>query len=107
MALHPSSKELEDLLTFVGQGGRVCPMPQEWNQLWEMLPARRRVGQGWEPPLPLILAAWHDTTAVAKMVRLREHIEYAAQHGGLEQVDRFLRSLPAAAWLRIEGDVQG
>ena len=38
-----------------------------------MLPDRRREGSGWEPPLPLILAAWHTTSALSKMLRLEEH----------------------------------
>jgi hypothetical protein len=31
--------------------------------------------------LPLILAAWLDTPVLAKMKRLREHIEWARDHG--------------------------
>jgi hypothetical protein len=89
---------LEDLLEFVRQNNRVCPQPQRWNELWEMLPERRRVGQGWEPALPLILAAWWDTPILLKILRLREHIEYAGQHGVLGQVDAFLRSLPEMEW---------
>jgi hypothetical protein len=46
-----------------------------------MLPDRRRVGLGWDPPAPLILAAWWDTPAIAKMVRLQEHLRYAEAHG--------------------------
>jgi hypothetical protein len=49
---------LHDLLNYVRDNRRVCPVPQRWNELWEMLPDRKRVGNGWEPPLPLILAAW-------------------------------------------------
>jgi hypothetical protein len=97
---------VEALLTFVTEEGRVCPMPQQWNQLWEMLPDRKRVGNGWEPPPPLILAAWHDTPAMAKVLRLREHIEYASSKGVLAEVERFLRALPVTAWLHVEGDAQ-
>jgi hypothetical protein len=46
---------------------------------------------------PLILGGW-SAPNVAKMLRLKEHIEYAAEHGCLEQVDRFLRGLPEDAW---------
>jgi hypothetical protein len=89
---------LEDLLDFVRQNNRICPHPQRWNELWEMLPERRRVGLGWEPALPLILAAWWDTPILLKSARLREHIEYASQHGALDQVNAFLRSLPETEW---------
>ena len=49
---------LNDLLEFVRTNERVCPQPQRWNELWKMLPNRKRIGNGWDPPLPLILAAW-------------------------------------------------
>ena len=71
---------------------------QLWNQLWEMLPERRRDGSGWKPSLPLILAAWHDTPAMLKVLRLAEHIEWAAQHGALESVAGFLRKLREEDW---------
>ena len=56
---------LSDLLDYVRSNDRVCPQPQKWNELWEMLPDRRRAGEGWEPSLPLILDAWWDTPATA------------------------------------------
>lgn len=46
-----------DLETYIGLEGRVCPIPTRWNELWELLPGRHRVGSGWVPPLPLILGA--------------------------------------------------
>ncbi len=73
-------------------------MPQRWNELWESLPNREQVGVGWRPSPPLILAAWHDTPAMLKMIRLAEHIQWAAEHGALEPVARFLRELPEEDW---------
>jgi hypothetical protein len=49
----------------------------------------------------LILAAWHDTPAMLKMLRMAEHIEWAAQHGALEVVAKYLRSLPEDQWLHL------
>ena len=96
-----TSELLDDLLAYVRSEKRVCPNPQEWHQLWEMLPDKKRVGQGREPPLPLILDAWWDTPALSKMVRLEEHIRYAYQHGVLEQVDAFLRQLKPEQWFYL------
>jgi hypothetical protein len=56
---------------------------------------------GWQPALPLILGAWHETPAVMKMTRLTEHIEWADQHGVLKEVDTFLRSLPESEWAHL------
>ncbi len=58
--------KLRELLEYVKANGRVCPMPVRWNELYEILPRKHRVGSGWHPPLPLILAAWYDTPALLK-----------------------------------------
>jgi hypothetical protein len=78
--------------------GRVCPQPLRWNDLWELLPDRKRVGTGWEPPLPLILAAWHHTSDEEKRLRLHQHLQWAEQHDALDQAISFLKSLPATDW---------
>lgn len=36
------------LLEYVEANGRSCLQPIRWNILWEMLPNRRRAGNGWE-----------------------------------------------------------
>ncbi len=94
-------ESVQNLIAYCRENGRVCPMPQRWSALWEMLPNRTRVGAGWQPPLPLILGAWHDTPGLLKMLRLAEHIEWAAEHGGLEAVARFLRALSEDEWFHI------
>lgn len=98
--MNAGDSRLSLLVGYVRANGRICPVPQRWNQLWEMLRGRRRVGSGGNPPLPLILGAWHDTTGLEKMLRLREHIEYAESHGVLDAVDMFLRGLDEEEWYR-------
>ena len=56
----------DELVRFCSENKRMCPMPSQWNVLWEMLPNRTRTGLSWQPAPPLILAAWHDTPAVLK-----------------------------------------
>jgi len=92
---------LDALLQHVRDKGRVCPVPRRWHELWEMLPARRRVGHGWEPPLPRILAAWWDTPPLMKMMLLQEHIWYADTHGVLTDIDQYLRRLPEDDWAHL------
>src|SRR5438552_1523711 len=89
---------LDNAFAEARKNGRVCPNPIFWNELYELLPDRKRVGQGWEPPLPLILAAWWDAPALSKYLRLREHLEWAAQHGCLASVIAFMRALPESDW---------
>src|SRR5581483_4653767 len=95
------SDTVESLVAYCRENDRVCPLPQLWNQLWEMLPGRSRICAGWQPPAPLILAAWHDTPAMLKMRRLAEHIQWAAQHGSLKDVGKFLRGLREEDWYHI------
>ena len=84
------------------KNGRVCPQPSRWNELWELLPNRQRKGNGWEPSLPLILAAWGDTPILLKKLRLREHLEWAQKHGCLDTVYEFLVNLKEEDWYHGE-----
>jgi hypothetical protein len=95
------SQVVASLLEYVKAEQRVCPMPLRWTELWEMLPGRKRSGSIWEPPPPLILAAWWDTPSFAKAERLAEHINYARDHGVLGDVDRFLRGLTEGEWAHL------
>jgi hypothetical protein len=97
----PRDSTLESLLQFVAEDGRVCPMPDYWHRLWEMLPDRRPTGSGWNPPVPLILAGWWASNDEIKRERLAAHLRDAAAHGVLAQVDRYVRTLPEKAWRRV------
>ena len=92
---------IEQVFSDAQLNNRVCPQPQKWQQLYDMLPNKKRKGAGWEPPLPLILAAWWDTPAISKIMRLREHIEWADSQGCLEQITLFLGELPEDQWYHI------
>jgi len=94
-------KKLTLLLEYVQANGRVCPNPLEWKALWEMLPDKQRIGSGWNPPLPLILGAWSEP-AILKILRLKEHIRYAAEHQVLDQVDEYIRGLKPDQWYIIK-----
>ena len=90
--------ELEEILAFSQAEKRICPQPQSWNELWETLPNKKRVGVGWEPPLPLILIAWWNTTDLEKQNRFLSHIRWAANHGVLPKAITFIKSLTFEQW---------
>ena len=93
------SETVDTLIVYCRDNKRVCPLPNAWQQLWEMLPDKTtRVGDVWEPASPLILAAWHETPVMLKMVRLAEHIQWAAKHNALPEVAAFLRGLREDEW---------
>lgn len=90
----------EALLAYCRANGRVCPMPQKWSTLYDLLPERRRVVAGWSPPLPLILMAW-DEPEISKANRLQLHIDWASEHGALDVVSDFLHGLHEEDWFHI------
>ena len=92
------SEIFQQLLDYCQAGGRVCPVPDKWHELYQMLPNKKRNGLGWEPALPLILGAWWDTPLLLKVLRFREHLEWADDQGIIQTADSFLRSLPEDQW---------
>jgi hypothetical protein len=88
---------LDEVLEEVRLKG-VCPMPDEWNRLYQMLPGTRQTRDGWVPPLPLILGAWWETGMLQKSYRFEEHLQWADKHGALMKVYRFLQVLPEDRW---------
>lgn len=91
---------IKNLIDFCRQDGRVCPRPNEWNELYNLLPDKRPKGGGMEPAVPLILAAWTESPILLKWLRVEEHIRWAAEHGALDRVEAFLRGLPDDKWYR-------
>jgi len=49
----------EDILDYVVENERVCPKPDKWNELWQMLPDKQRVGNGWNGPIYSSGRYWH------------------------------------------------
>jgi hypothetical protein len=74
-------------------------VPKDWNKLYKKLGNRRRLASGgWEPPLPLILAAWYETSPMDKQLRFKEHIDWASHEGQTEEIGKYLRSLAEDDW---------
>ena len=90
--------EMERLLSYCVENGRVCPMPLPWQQVWDMLPAKKHHSAEWDPPLPPIFAAWWETSDDLKRDLFEQHLRWAAAHGALDRVARFFRSFPESEW---------
>jgi len=91
-------ESLQQILQQTGKDGCICPRPNHWNALWELLPDRHRVGAGWQPPLPLILAAWSHTTDTEKRERFELHLQWAEAHGALAKIYAYLNTLEPGDW---------
>ena len=96
-------KSLEQLIAYSKDKDRVCPQPQLWNEMWNKLKDKKQIGAGWEPPLPLILAAWYVSPAGSKQFRLVQHLTWANNHGQLKEIADYLTSLTEEQWFHING----
>jgi hypothetical protein len=96
-----SKEVVEDILEYCRANNRICPMPQQWNKLWEILPGSSRITSGLQPPPPLILGSWNDSTADMKMKRLAEHIQWAVSHHAIVPVVAYLYGLAEEDWLHF------
>ncbi len=92
---------VDELLRYVRENSRICPMPEHWQEVYRMLPE----GAG-KPAVPLIPAA-EDSPALFRMLRLEEHIRYADQEGVLIEVAQYLRKLDEPAWLHLSSPAGG
>ena len=73
---------------------RVCPQPQKWNKLWEILLSKSK-----EKILaPLILAAWWVTSDNEKLERFQYHLNMAEKLNVISEVELFLNSLNDTDW---------
>lgn len=97
-------KKLTDLLHYIKAEGRICPQFQPWEDLWEILPDKKKPEDTskWDPKPPVMLAAWREDPTQYRRERLESHIRYAAGHGVLDEVDAFLRGLSGEEWLYEE-----
>ena len=89
---------LEEVIAEASKDRRVCPQPMFWNRLWELLPDRQRKGAGWEPPLPLILAAWWDASDSSRRERFYLHLRWAAEHGVIKKIAHLLATMKPEDW---------
>jgi hypothetical protein len=89
------------LMEYCKQDNRVCPVPDAWVKLWQLLPNKVQKGAGYKPSAPLILSGWWYSSDQDKFERLQEHISWADTHGVIDQVDIHLRSLDDLGWYHI------
>lgn len=92
------SSTAQQLLDFAANNGYICPWGEAWHKLWLMLPDTTTAGGASKAANPLILGGWYSSTNLEKSLRLVEHIKWADTHDAIEEIDTYLRSLPADQW---------
>ena len=97
----PPTETFDTLWNYCSSKNRA--IPHTWKVLYEMLDGKRQNSSGrWEPPVPFILAAWYETTPLEKYLRFKDHIQWAADHNQLDEIEAHLRNLPEKDWYHFE-----
>lgn len=91
---------LEQLIEGMVQDGIVCPEPRTWDRLWRTM---NTLGAG-PLPLPLILAAWSQTTDRQKRGRFVEQLATADQAGAGSHLIQAVRGIEACQWHRAKAE---
>lgn len=86
---------LESVLREATRANRVCPKPDQWQGLHELLASGQEPGT---VPAPLIGEAWAGTPALAKRMCLKNQIQWAAEHGLTMECYRYLKRLSEDEW---------
>jgi hypothetical protein len=92
---------IDDVIVEARRNNRVCPQPEIWQQLHDMLGATASAVHGGQVQPPLTGAAWNRTPALAKRMCFRDQLEWADVHGCLQPVMTFLRGLPEEQWYHM------
>ncbi|MEJ5991619.1 hypothetical protein WG902_16570 [Ramlibacter sp. PS3R-8] len=87
---------VDEVMYEVRRYNRVCPVESQWRLLGDLL---REAGA--ETPASLSGPEFRRTPPLAKRSRVREQVEWAAQHGLLREVFSFFTSLPEGDWVHI------
>jgi hypothetical protein len=88
----------EELWKKVGvPDGVICPMPDAWNKLYQMLipHIQRNEKLTW----PCILSGWEEPL-LTKMLCFNEHLVFADRVGLFEEVSLYLQKLNSEQWFR-------
>ena len=88
------SVTVDEVMVEARRNNRVCPKPDRWRQLFAILPDKLAN----KPIAPPIGNTWPTTPSLSKRMCMREHIEWAAAHGVIDQVFAFLEQLPESDW---------
>lgn len=85
---------LEQLIEGMAQDGMVCPEPRTWDRLWRIM---SELGTG-SLPLPLILAAWGQTTDCQKRERFVEQLATVDQANVRQELIQAVSDVGASQW---------
>ena len=89
---------VDDVILFARRNNRVCPRPLLWSALYLLLEGERY--SDLRPP-PTQGSLWETLSNLQRRLHFREHIEWAARHGKLETLAKYLASLAEPDWVHM------
>jgi hypothetical protein len=92
---------IDEVMVEARRNNRVCPQPDVWQRLHDMLGATTTAIHGGPVQPPLTGAAWDRTPPLAKRMCFRDQLEWADAHGCLRPVMTFLQGLPEEHWYHM------
>lgn len=107
---HELSPEAKALVAFLDENDYICPWGQWWQDFYDLLPKVQLVkqfdllspakytGNRECAPGPLVLTGWYITKNIDKYFTMKAQIEWADQHGVINEVDKYLRALDPDCW---------
>jgi hypothetical protein len=88
----------DDVLVLARRGNRVCPRPLLWSALYVLLEGDHYADL--RPP-PVQGGMWTKFSNLQRRLLFREHIEWAASHGKLDELARYIDSLAEPDWVHM------
>ena len=93
------SEKAQALLEYCLINDRVCPKRDFWNHLW-VINAKAKTFDSLlnQNKLPVLDKNSTEKEKIQRSVRLRKYIEYADKNKLIDEMDKFLRSIPEDKW---------
>ena len=93
------SEKAQALLEYCLMNDRVCPERDFWNHLW-VINAKTKTFDSLlnQNKLPVLDKNSTEKEKIQRSVRLRKYIEYADKNKLIDEMDKFLRSIPEDKW---------
>lgn len=93
------SEKAQALLEYCLINHRVCPKRDFWNYLW-VINAKTKTFDSIlnQNKLPVLDKNSTEKEKIQRSVRLRKYIEYADKNKLIDEMDKFLRSIPEDKW---------
>ena len=93
------SEKAQALLEYCLMNDKVCPKRDFWNHLW-VINAKAKTFDSLlnQNKLPVLDKNSTEKEKIQRSVRLRKYIEYADKNKLIDEMDKFIRSIPEDKW---------